>query len=51
MPNATPDSSLLGIVKSLIELLSSDDRSRLRPWLLAKFDVSGFPARGFQERS
>lgn len=31
----------LAAVKTLIERLAAKDRSMLRPWLLAKFDVQG----------
>lgn len=30
-------------IKSAIERLGAKDRSMLRPWLLAKFDVRGEP--------
>ena len=40
------DSPLLVVVKALVDILSPDDRARLRPWILAKFDVRGYPDCG-----
>lgn len=44
MPNTTPESDSLKEVKRMIlQALSDSERSRLRPWLLAKFGVDGKP--------
>lgn len=43
MGNVTPESEQLRAVKRLIEALDRDERAMLRPWLLAKFDVQGYP--------
>jgi hypothetical protein len=50
MPNETPKSPLLTAVELLIGLLGTAERARLRPWLLAKFDVQGYPQRTFEPR-
>lgn len=42
MANTTPESEQLQAVKRLIEALSTDERARLRPWLLARFDARGY---------
>lgn len=47
MGNPSEDSPLLVVVKALVDILSPDDRARLRPWVLAKFDVRGYPDRGY----
>lgn len=41
MPNQTPESKQLQAVKKLIAALAPGERARLRPWILAKFDVQG----------
>ena len=41
-PNCTPESAYVRQVKHLIEAhLTSAERARLRPWLLAHYDVAG----------
>ena len=50
MPNLTPESLLLQAVKLLVRALPASERSRLRPWLLAAYDVQGYPARGFVDK-
>ena len=46
MPNETSETPLLAGIKLLIALLSARERSALRPWLLARYDVRGDDARG-----
>jgi hypothetical protein len=42
-PNCTPESAYVRQVKHLIEThLTTAERARLRPWLLAHFDVQGY---------
>jgi len=50
LPNASVDSPLVAIVKALVAILSPSERAFLRPWLLARYDVAGRPARGFTDR-
>jgi hypothetical protein len=50
MPNETPESVLLVAIKSLVGLLGPAERSRLQTWILARFDVSGYPHRKFEDR-
>jgi len=50
MPNASADTPLAAIVKALIAILSPSERAFLRPWLLARYDVHGYEARGFSDR-
>jgi hypothetical protein len=50
MPNETPESVLLVAIKSLVGLLAPSERSRLQTWILARFDVSGYPHRTFEDR-
>ena len=47
MGNSSEDSPLLVVVKALVDILAPNDRARLRPWILAKFDVRGYPDRGY----
>jgi len=35
-------------VQRAIERLEREDRAMLRPWVLARFDVRGYPERGWQ---
>lgn len=43
-PNLTTESVFLVQVKHLIEThLTRAERAALRPWLLARFDVQGYP--------
>ncbi len=37
-------------VKAAIALLPREERANLRPWILARYDVRGYPVRGYVEQ-
>ncbi len=37
-------------VKAAIALLPREDRANLRPWILARYDVRGYPVHGYVEQ-
>ena len=41
------DRPTLAAVQALIDRLDHEDRARLRPWVLARYDVRGYRAAGF----
>ncbi len=41
------DEPTLDEVKVAIDRLRREDRAMLRPWILARYDVRGYEARGF----
>lgn len=49
-PSQSPDASNIEVVKAMIERLPREDRAMLRPWLLARFDVRGYPVTAYGEQ-
>ena len=45
-PAAAPAASLEEVQRA-IERLPREDRATLRPWILARFDVRGYPCSGY----
>jgi hypothetical protein len=43
MPNETPKTPLLIAIELLVSLLGAGERTRLKVWLLARFDAAGYP--------
>jgi hypothetical protein len=43
----TPPTFDLSAVKRAVEDLPREDRARLRPWILAAFDVRSYPITGY----
>jgi hypothetical protein len=51
MPRREPDTEpTIDEAKTLIERMRPRDRAKLRPWILARFDVSGNLERAVAER-
>lgn len=46
MPESPPRFDLAAL-KRAIEDLPRQDRARLQSWILARFDVRGYPVRGY----
>lgn len=49
-PNQRPEPTAIEAVKAQIDRLPREDRAMLRPWLLARYDVQGYPATAYDER-
>jgi hypothetical protein len=45
-----PEATNIEVVKAQIERLPREDRAMLRPWLLARFDVRGYPATTYAKQ-
>jgi hypothetical protein len=50
MPEPTPEPPNLEDAKCLIERMRPRDRAMLRPWVLARFNVSGDLEQAVRER-